>query len=55
MPTSHEKIMQSQSRILDWNYLTTQFNELAEAAANNDLDKIRQIFKVLVPENKINE
>ena len=55
MPTSHGKIMQSQSRMLDWSYLTVQFNELEMASANNDLDKIKTIFKVLVPENKINE
>lgn len=55
MPTSHEKIMQSQSRVLDWNYLITQFNELEAAAANNDLDTVRKIFKELVPENKITE
>ncbi len=53
--TKHPKILLADSRIVDWNQFSLQLNDLADASAENDIEQIITLLKVIIPEYQVNQ
>ncbi|MGI9227746.1 MAG: polysaccharide biosynthesis protein, partial [Gammaproteobacteria bacterium] len=53
--TKHPKILLADSRKVDWNQFSLQLNDLANACAENDIELIITLLKVIIPEYRANQ
>jgi len=53
--TKHPKILLADSRKVDWNQFSLQLNDLSDACAENDIELIITLLKVIIPEYQVNQ